>query len=560
MTTEKRDSRISISSDLEAYSSDGLNEPHNDIGVEALAPNHLSSISKFQTHNSSIVGGDDLGNAVAEDIIEDEEEDDSDGEYRLTPEEKALYGRFTERKKKVFIAISATAAMLGPYASSGYMPAVDKIASEFNTTGSIINLTGTIFNVMSAIAPCIFNQLFQFYGIKPIFILCAFGTFLTSILSAVSVNLGMFFVFRSFSGLFAYTFINMAGALCGHIYQPTKRSQAMAVCLTGTLSATSFAPVLSGVIITYRTWRIIFWIHAAISGVVLVSAVFFLEETTPKVPFNEWKEKTGKKFMLLKVNPFKVIWCLRVPTLLLCGLASFCLMYNFFSLVTPIRYVVDPRYGFTTPIKGSLFYLAPGSGMFLSTFFSGRYCDHILKKWIKKRNGRLVSEDRLRACWVSTFVMMATIIIYGWALEKDKGGIPLPVICMFFNGFAQTFAFTAINSYCVGSIPQVGPPLALGSNYFTRNIGSAIGSGITLPLFDSIGIGWSSTISGVCILISLSCIYLCSIYGYDLRMNWLDKNGFEITDAHYLQQKNGHDTQLESNTNNTKSKKRFLIF
>lgn len=119
------------------------------------------------------------------------------------------------------------------------------------------------------------------------------------------------------------------------------------------------------------------------------------------------------------------------------------------SLLTPIRYVINPRFHLTTPLQSGLFFLAPGIGFFTGTYFGGRYADHTVKLWIKRRGHRL-PEDRLRSSFMAMgIVIPCAILIYGWAIEKEKGGIPLPVICMFVQGFAQTICFPSINTYCL---------------------------------------------------------------------------------------------------------------
>ncbi|KAG7706161.1 hypothetical protein KL929_002676 [Ogataea haglerorum] len=459
-------------------------------------------------------------------------ESPNDGEYVLTPEEEARYGRFSKNQKRLFMTIMAIATSLGPYSSSAYMPASQMIADEFSTTGSTVNLSGTVFNIMTAISPCLFNRLYEFYGCRPIFILMATLLLIPSILTAVSVNLPMFFVFRSLTGLFSYSFINMAASVTGHIYPPTERSTALSYCLAGTLAASAFAPVLAGVIITYASWRIIFWVQTGITAYVLAMAIVFLKETTPETEFSVWKRQTSKKFKFIAVNPFTVVLALRIPTLFLAGITTLLLSFNYFALLTPIRYVVDPRFGFTSPIQGSLFYLAPGCGMVISTQFAGRYADWVLKRAIKRRGGRLVSEDRLQACLPAMLVMFSSTIIYGWSIQEKKGGLVLPIVVMFLNGLSQTFVYTPVNSYCIGSLPEIGSPISLGSNYFIRNIGAAIGSGVTLPLFDAIGIGWSSVINGALITVAFGCTLLCYKVGQNWRTRWLKKNGYRSGDGY----------------------------
>lgn len=44
--------------------------------------------------------------------------------------------------------------------------------------------------------------------------------------------------------------------------------------------------------------------------------------------------------------------------------------------------------------------------------------------------------------------------IYGWMIDKRLGGIPVPVMCMFFQGIAQLAAFTSLNAYILDIMQQ----------------------------------------------------------------------------------------------------------
>jgi MFS family permease len=182
------------------------------------------------------------------------------------------------------------------------------------------------------------------------------------------------------------------------------------------------------------------------------------------------------------LNPLRIIWLYRYPNLLLTvchvrhivrlelmtrwSLASSSLVWNMYSLLTPIRYVLNPRFELTSPLQSGLFYIAPGCGYLLGTFFGGRWADHIVKKYIGIR-GERVAEDRLRSClFFLGGVIPACMLVYGWSVEKRVGGVALPVIMMFLQGswcriargrtdadstpgFAQLFCFPSLNTYCL---------------------------------------------------------------------------------------------------------------
>lgn len=110
---------------------------------------------------------------------------------------------------------------------------------------------------------------------------------------------------------------------------------------------------------------------------------------------------------------------------LLAGLASAALVWNMYSLLTPIRYVINPRFNLNTPMQSGLFYLAPGAGYLVGTFMGGRYADHVVKKHIRLSHER-VPEDRMRSALPFLGVAIpACMLVYGWAVDRDAGGIPV---------------------------------------------------------------------------------------------------------------------------------------
>lgn len=202
------------------------------------------------------------------------------------------------------------------------------------------------------------------------------------------------------------------------------------------------------------------------------------------------------------INPWRVIKLFRYPNLLCAAVASSSLVWNMYSLLTPIRYVLNPRFGLTSPILGGLFYLAPGAGYLLGTFLGGRWADATVKKWIKKRNGERRSEDRLRSCIPFLgAVIPGCMLIYGWSVEKDVGGIPLPVVMMFVQGVAQLFSFPSLNTYCLDVMQNQSAEVVAG-NYLMRYFFAAAGTASVLPAVEAIGVGWFSTVSAAFLVLS----------------------------------------------------------
>ncbi|SCV01548.1 LANO_0F12332g1_1 [Lachancea nothofagi CBS 11611] len=436
--------------------------------------------------------------------------------------------RFSERRKKFIVAISSAACFLTPMAGLAFLPAISTIAERFNTTASTINVSNAVYNVCMGLS-CFWAPFSDSYGRKPAFLICMFFCVVSTVLVACSQNLAMFFVFRATTALFGTAFFSIGAQIIGDIYPPEKRGSAMGWNIAGSQIGPPLGPTFGAIIVTYTSWRIIFYILAILGGLVLVLAFFFLPETLPdnrhSLALSEYNNsdevvknpQKKKRFLFIPFNIMRPIISFKYPSLILAGISSMALMYNMYSLLTPIRYVVDPRFDITLPIYGGLFYLAPGIGYLLGSFMGGKLSDYQVKKSIKQR-GRRVPEDRLRMTLLFFgFLSPASVIAYGWSIQSRKGGYALPIISMFINGLSQTSIFPTINSYCIDSMASEIGGGAVGGNYMIRFFASAVGSATCLKAITSIGIGWTSTISaGVLVIGSISMLLLV-LYGEQLR-------------------------------------------
>lgn len=201
---------------------------------------------------------------------------------------------------------------------------------------------------------------------------------------------------------------------------------------------------------------------------------------------------------------------------MLTGLSSSSLVWNMYSLLTPIRYVLNPRFDLTTPMQSGLFYLAPGAGYLLGTFFGGRYADHIAKKYIAKSQAR-IPEDRLRSALPFLGgVIPACVLVYGWCVDQDVGGIPIVVITLFIQGVAQLFCFPSLNTYCLDVMQGRGSDVIAG-NYFVRYLFACLGTAVVLPAIESMGAGWFSTISAAFLMLGALGAWATIVWGKGWR-------------------------------------------
>jgi MFS family permease len=230
----------------------------------------------------------------------------------------------------------------------------------------------------------------------------------------------------------------------------TERATSLGWFLGGTMVGPAFGPVLGGIIVTYSSWRTIFWVQTGLSGAAVLLTYFLLQETLHTIPARDLKGQ-GITYAIRRVcqwaNPVTIFKLYACRNLLFVIFASSALVWNMYSLLTPVRYVLNPRLHLTTPLQSGLLYISPGAGYIIGVQIGGRWADYTVKQWIKKRGYRL-PEDRLRSCLPFLGVLLpGSMLVYGWMIDKSIGGIPVSVICMFFQGVAQLAAFASLNAY-----------------------------------------------------------------------------------------------------------------
>jgi MFS family permease len=452
-----------------------------------------------------------------------QEQDQPGAALEAVTSRRSVYARFSPRRKAVIMAILSYCGFITPILSTAVLVAVPEVAATFKSTGVVINISNALFFVFMAISPLFWGPLAQSVGRRPVFI--AASVMLTGFCAgtAASPNVGAYFAFRMLSAFQGTAYLVVGTVVIGDIFHPTERGRALGAFLSGLLIGPSIAPLLGGVVITFTTWRVIYWVITGLAGLALALVVFLLPETIPERPTTlddlSVSRKIGKVVMLS--NPWKVVHPLIIyPNLWITALAVSSLMWNQYSTLTPIRYVINPRFELTSPIQSALFFLPFGIGAFLGTFVGGRWSDFIVNRYQRRRERR-VPEDRLNSAVIFLLVIVpSTSLIYGWAVAKRAGGIPLVVISMFLQGFTQLCALPSLNTYLIDVLQDKGQSsVAVAGNYLTRFLFAAAGSAVCLPAIEAIGVGWYSTISGLFITATGVLVWLLTRYGEKWRVD-----------------------------------------
>ncbi|GAA85818.1 MFS transporter [Aspergillus luchuensis IFO 4308] len=344
--------------------------------------------------------------------------------------------------KSIILFIVSWMTLAVTFNSTSLLPATPEIATRFNTTEELLNVINAGVLLAMGFSSLIWGPMSRLVGRRisyniAVLVLCG-----CSAGTAAAINLPMFTAFRILGGLTGTSFMVMGQTILADIYEPVHPSS----CCIG--------PCFGGIIVTFASWRIIFWVQVAMTGFGLILSLIFVPEipsadakiiTTATATTTPTMKETTLR-ILAAFNPIHIVRLLIYPNIFLACITCGFLSTFQYAILTSARSIFNPRFHLTTALVSGLFYLAPGAGFLVGSILGGRLSDRTVRNYIKKRNGTRLPQDRLNSgLGTLFFVLPAAALVYGWTLQEEKGGMVVPIIAAFFGAFYSIY-------YCVVSI------------------------------------------------------------------------------------------------------------
>ncbi|SCV68223.1 BQ2448_344 [Microbotryum intermedium] len=450
-----------------------------------------------------------------EGIIDEEHEDTDEDTNGIIPEwmnaedvqRSKLYDRFSDRTKKMIVALVAVSAFMAP---------IPAISEDLNTTPTIINITVAVYIFTIGAMPLAWAPYSGLYGRRPIY-LCSLPIFaLGSMGVALSDNLATLIVTRTIQGIGSSAVLSVGAGSIGDIYQRQERGTAMGYFYSGILIGPAVAPAIAGLLSEYVKgnygWRVMQWILCGLGIIVSVLCFLYFPETAHEIPIEGIIEARRQKradeglpteprwksslMSFVWLNPLAPLRLLLLPHILSISLNSAFVLLTTYAVLVPLTETIRSNYGISNAAILGTFFLAQGVGNAFASFcFTGRMADHTLKVWLKKRNGIYVPEDRLRATLLGGgLVLPCAVLALGWVIDLGSGkvGLIFTVILLFLNGVGLMMVLTAANTYCV-DVLQKRSSEVIAVNNFVRYTLSAAASAFILPLINAIGLGGANS-------------------------------------------------------------------
>lgn len=292
---------------------------------------------------------------------------------------------------------------------------------------------------------------------------------IASIATSLAPNIHAFIAFRILAAL-EVTFYQVIGqTIISDVFDPEVRGTAIGFWMIGAVAGPSVGALIGGVIVSFTTWRVIFYVQSALAALGLVLSLLFvpsiaqIEYEEVKPSFRHWAKVQWRIIarvavmmctpsVLLGVSPATLIPLFTLLTVLQ-DLAGGFLNFEQYAFLASPRHLINPRFHLTSPLLSGLFYISPGCGFILGSVIGGKYSDITMNKKIKARSGDRVPSDRLASgVWAFLIALPLSQMVYGWCLQEDVGGMAVVLVSAFFVGFFVMVAFASLNTYLGGRL------------------------------------------------------------------------------------------------------------
>ncbi|KAJ6072406.1 hypothetical protein N7467_010491 [Penicillium canescens] len=463
------------------------------------------------------------------------------------------YHVFTRSRKLQMVIIVSFAAIFSPLSSNIYFPALSEISKELDVSMSLATLTVTVYMIVQGLAPSFWGSLSDVLGRRVIFI----GTFLVYIIAnialGVSTNYAQLMVFRALQAAGSAATISIGAGVIGDITTSAERGSLIGIFGGVRMLGQGIGPVFGGILSEYLGFRSIFWFLIIVSGISLLSILFFLPETLRTIAGNGTVPLkgmyrpliysiTGQKDAQEGSTPSgkksNVTWRTVVAPLTFLGekdvfitLFFGSIVYTAWSMVTSSTSdLFEQKYGLNSMEVG-LTFLGNGFGCMTGSYTIGYLMDYNHKRtereYCQQHNlpidTRINSKThpdfpieyaRMRNTWWITAIFIVSVAVYGVSLRTH---LALPIILQFVIAYGSTAIFT-INSALVIDLYPGASASATAVNNLMRCLIGAAGVAAVQPIIDAITAQWTFVLLAGITIAMLPLLMVEMRWGYQWRL------------------------------------------
>jgi multidrug resistance protein len=446
---------------------------------------------------------------------------------------------FAPGRKWLIIFLLSSITFMTPFASSILSPAITYIADDFGEKDlTLASMPVSIFLLGYCVGPLFMSPLSEIYG-RHIVLALANSFFCVWLIGcALAPSLDALIVFRFLSGVGGAACQTVGGGIVADLFPITQRGRALTFWMLGPLLGPSCGPIVGGFASQHIGWRWANWITFIPATIATVGMFLFSRETNHQVLI---KRKTarlrrelgrpelrscyidpnvpamsqGRILLNGLIRPFKMLFgsAIIFSVSLYVAFAYGCL----YLLFNTIPIVFRGAYGWSIGITSLVFiavligYLG---GLYLFNFLS----DRTVIRLTEANGGVFEPEMRLPNCMYNAAILPITFFWYGWAADQAVHWI-VPVLGLMPFAFAIIGIWLPIQAYLVDAYSQYAAS-CLAAFAVLRCAVAAFLPLAGPKMYESLGVGWGSSLLGFVGVAMIPIPLLIYRYGKWLRLKY----------------------------------------
>lgn len=458
------------------------------------------------------------------------------------------YSIFSKRKKQYIVFMVAWAGLFSALSSGIYFPALNTLAKELSVSNELINLTLTSYMIFQGVAPTIYGDLADMAGRRPAYFIGFVIYIGANIGLALQNSYAALFVLRCLQSSGSSGTIAMGNGVVADIALSSERGIYMGFATSGPMIGPAIGPVIGGILSQFLGWRAIFWFLTIMAAVYMVPFLITFPETgrnvvsNGSVPPQVWNvsllsylqtrkanhgdvlsrtisvqdkravqaELAGKR-NLRWPNPLKTIHIILEKDVGIILLYNSLVYTAFYDVIATIPSLFAEIYGFND-LQIGLAFIPYGVGGVLASILCGKLMDYNYGRVAKaagitidcKRGEDMkdfpIEKARIQVIWPLLYTGIATILCYGWVLEREAH-LAAPLVLQFIMGVCLTGAFNVMSTMLIDLYP-LSPATATAANNLVRCLMGAAGTAVIIQMVNGMGRGWCFTFIAAVVFLS----------------------------------------------------------
>ena len=371
-----------------------------------------------------------------------------------------------------------------------------------------INWVLTSYIVAAAIMTAPMAWMADRYGRKRVFVVCASGFTVASVLCAMSQDVGSIVLARLLQGAFGAALVPLSQSVMLDTYPPEQRGQAMAIWGMGVMIGPILGPTLGAYLTENYSWHWVFLINLPIGLITVFGLLLFLDETrTQKELRFDW---FGFAALAIGIGALQMMldrgeqagWfdSAEIIAWLIISIAGF---YYFFahSLTTDEPFVRFEVFRDKNFLAGCLFQVVVGVGLFATMALVTPFTQQLLGYPILTAGyvlgsrgfgtliamfvvGRLLKRFEARTLVLVGLVLLAgtLYVMSGFTTNTSTNMI---VVTGIIQGAGIGLVFVSLSTVTFTSLPVHLRTSGTAITTLVRNLGSAIGISMAIAFLTS---------------------------------------------------------------------------